>query len=141
MSPKELHKDESFNVMQGKSNSCGDDSQEGFLIGNKSKENRGPKMDVPLCFKLIIAPVADLPDESGKTLSKTFKIRVALSLTTRRLIHDSPVEYHSQTGALIVGNPDVGEVIFKGCLKSISRPPCAEEEAKKAGRKLGVSLY
>ena len=117
-------------------------------------------MNLPLCYKLIIAPVADLlegpeliivpdrslynipfaalPDESGKTLSETFKIRVAPSLTTLRLIHDSPADYHSQTGALIVGNPDVGEVIFKGRLTSISRLPCAEEEAKMVGRKLGV---
>ena len=124
------------------------------------KENQGPKMNLPLCYKLIIAPVADLldgseiiivpdrflynipfaalPDESGKTLSETFKIRVAPSLTTLRLIHDSPADYHSQTGALIVGNPDVGEVIFKGCLRSISRLPFAEEEAKMVGRKLGV---
>ena len=111
-------------------------------------------MNLPLCYKLIIAPVADLlegpeiiivpdrslynipfaalPDESGKTLSETFKIPVAPSLATLRLIHDSPADYHSQTGALIVGNPDVGEVIFK------ERLPCAEEEAKMVGRKLSV---
>ena len=37
-----------------------------------------------------------------------------------------------------MGNPDVGEVIFKGCLKSISRLPFAEQEARMVGRKLGV---
>ena len=160
MSTTELRKDESSNAIQGKSNSCKDDSHEGFQLGNEIKENEGPKMNLPLCYKLIIAPVADLldgseiiivpdralcnipfaalPDESGKTLSETFKIRVAPSLTTLRLIHDSPADYHSQTGALIVGNPDVGEAIFKGCLKSISRLPSAEEEANMVGRKLGV---
>ena len=131
-----------------------------FDMSNESKENQGPKVTLSLCYKLIIAPVADLlegpeiiivpdrslynipfaalPDESGKTLSETFKIRVAPSLTTLRLIHDSPADYHSQTGALIVGNPDVGEVIFKGRVTSISRLPIAEEEAKMVGRKLGV---
>ena len=160
MSTMELRKDDSLNVMQGKYNSCKYDSHEGFRLGNESKENQGPKMNLPLCYKLIIAPVADLldgseiiivpdrslynipfaalPDESGKTLSETFKIRVAPSLTTLRLIHDSPADYHSQTGALIVGNPDVGEVIFKGRRMSISRLPCAEEEAKMVGKKLGV---
>ena len=150
------HKDESLNVNFSKN-----DSHESFRLGNESKENQGPKMNLPLCYKLIIAPVADLlegrpeiiivpdrslynipfaalPDENGKTLSETFKIRVAPSLTTLRLIHDSPADYHSQTGALIVGNPDVGEVIFKGRLTPISRLPCAEEEAKMVGRKLGV---
>ena len=160
MSTMELRKDDSLNVMQGKYNSCKDDSHEGFRLGNESKESQGPKMNLPLCYKLIIAPVADLldgseiiivpdrslynipfaalPDESGKTLSETFKIRVAPSLTTLRLIHDSPADYHSQTGALIVGNPNVGEVIFKGRLTPISRLPYAEEEAKMIGRKLGV---
>ena len=158
--PTELRTDESLNTIQGKSNSWKDDSHEGFRIGNESKENQGPKMNLPQCYKLIIAPVADLldgseiiivpdrslynipfaalPDESGKTLSETFKIRVAPSLTTLRLIHDSPADYHSQTGALIAGNPDVGEVIFKGCLTPISRLPYAEVEAKMVGRKLGV---
>ena len=158
--PKELRKDESLDAMQGKSSSWEDDSYEGFRIGKESEKNQGPKMNLPLCYRLIIAPVADLlvgpeiiivpdgslynipfaalPDERGKTLSETFKIRVAPSLTTLRLIHDSPADYHSQTGALIVGNPDVGEVIFKGRLTPISRLPCAEEEAKMVGRKLGV---
>ena len=162
MSPwlMELRKEESLNTIQGKSNSWEDDSHEGFRIGNESKENQGPKMNLPQCYKLIIAPVADLldgseiiivpdrslynipfaalPDENGKTLSETFKIRVAPSLTTLRLIHDSPADYHSQTGALVVGNPDVGEVIFKGCRTPISRLPYAEVEAKMVGRKLGV---
>ncbi len=52
--------------------------------------------------------------KNGKFLSETFRIRVAPSLTTLKLIHDSPVGYHSQTGALIVGNPEVGEVQFNG---------------------------
>ena len=162
MSPRrtELPKDESLNAIQGKSNSCEDDSHEVFRIGSGTKENQGPKMNLPLGYKLIIAPVEDLfdgseiiivpdrslynipfaalPDESGKTLTETFKIGLAPSLTTLRLIHESPADYHSQTGALIVGNPDVGEVIFNGRLKSISRLPCAEEEAKMVGRKLGV---
>ena len=152
----EIHKDESLNATQGKSNSW----NEGFRIGDESRENRGPKMNLSVCYKLIIAPVADLlkspeiiivpdrslynipfaalPDESGKPLTENFKIRVAPSITTLRLIHDSPADYHSQTGALIVGNPDVGEVIYKGCLTLISRLPYAEEEAKMVGRKLGV---
>ena len=156
----ELHTNESLNAIQGKSNSCEDDSHEVFRIGNESKDKQGPKMNLSLCYKLIIAPVADLldgseiiivpgrslydipfaalPDESGKTLSETFKIRVVPSLTTLRLIRDSPADYHRQTGALIVGNPDVGEVHFKERLTFIGRLPDAEEEAKMVARKLGV---
>ena len=152
----EIHKDESLNATQGKSNSW----NEGSRIGDERREDQGPKMDLSVCYKLIIAPVADLlespeiiivpdrslynipfaalPDESGKPLTENFKIRVAPSITTLRLIHDSPADYHSQTGALIVGNPDVGQVIHKGRLTLISRLPFAEEEATMVGRKLGV---
>ena len=152
----EINKDESLNTAQGKSSSW----NEGFRIEDESSNDLGPQMDLSLCYKLIIAPVGDLlespeiiivpdrslynipfaalPDESGKPLTENFKIRVAPSITTLRLIHDSPADYHSQTGALIVGNPEVGEVIFNGRLTSISRLPYAEEEAKMVGRKLGV---
>ena len=117
-------------------------------------------MNLPICYKLIIAPVmkflegpeivivpdralysipfAALTDESGKYLSETFRIRVVPSLTTLKLIIESPADYHCQTGALIVGNPDVGEVLFKGRLTKITRLFCAEKEARMIGEKLGV---
>ncbi len=159
--PEELCEDRSLDRIQPESQSCEENSlDEGLRIGKKSKENQGPKMNLPLCYKLIIAPVADLldgseiiivpdralynipfaalPDENGKYLSETFRIRVVPSLTTLKLIHDSPADYHSQTGALIVGNPDVGEVHLHGCLLNISRLPCAENEARMVAKKLGV---
>ena len=85
---------------------------------------QGPRMNLPICYKLIIAPVvaflegpeiiivpdralyqipfAALIDESGKYLSETFRIRIVPSLTTLKLINESPADYHCQTGALIV---------------------------------------
>ena len=136
------------------------DSHEGYRIGVESKANQGPKMNLPICYKLIIAPVASLlegpeiiivpdralypipfaalSDKSGKYLSETFRISVVPSLTALRLINESPTDYHRKTGALIVGNPDVGEVHFKGKLTNISRLQCAEKEAKMIAKKLGV---
>ena len=121
---------------------------------------RGPEMNLPMCYKLIIAPVMDylkgpeiiivpdralcqipfaaLTNERRKYLSETFRIRIVPSLTTLKLIKESPADYHCQTGALIVGNPDVGKVIFKGRISNISRLPCAADEAKKIAKKLGV---
>ena len=126
----------------------------------ESIDDRGRKMILPLCHKLIIAPVADLlegpeiiivpdralykvpfsalPDEKGKCFSENYWVRLAPSLTTLKLIHDSPSYYHSQTGALIVGNPDVGRVLFNSRIVNISRLPHAENEAKMVGEKLGV---
>ena len=61
-----------------------------------------------LFFKV---PFAALKNESGDYLSENIRIRIVPSLTTLQIIQDSPTDYHSQTGALIVGNPDVGEVL------------------------------
>ncbi|KAL9960441.1 hypothetical protein ACROYT_G033897 [Oculina patagonica] len=88
---------------------------------------------------LYRVPFAALLDKNGKYLSETFRIRIIPSLTTLKLIQDSPADYHSQTGALIVGDPDVGEVIYCGSLnrKFVSLPG-ARKEAEMIGRLLGV---
>ena len=109
-------------------------------------------------YKMIIAPVASLLDkpeiiivpdrlffkvpfaalknESGNVLSENTRIRIVPSLTTLQVIQDSPANYHSQIGALIVGDPDVGEVLYKGNLCQVSRLPFAGEEAEMIGKLL-----
>ena len=109
-------------------------------------------------YKMIIAPVASLLDkpeiiivpdrlffkvpfaalknESGNFLSENIRIRIVPSLTTLQTIQDSPANYHSQTGALIVGDPDVGEVLYKANLCQVSRLPFAGEEAEMIGKLL-----
>ncbi|XP_078354217.1 tetratricopeptide repeat protein 28-like [Oculina patagonica] len=160
--PDEQCEDRSLKDIQRKP--CEEDVREASRIGNDGKDNQDSlKRNLSLCRKLIITPVVDLiegpeiiivperslynipfaalPDESEKYLSETFRIRVVPSLTTLKLIQDSPADYHSQTGALIVGNPDVGRVRYKGRLKFISRLPCAESEANMVGEKLGVKPF
>ena len=112
------------------------------------------------CYKMFIAQVADLLDEpeiiivpdrsmykvpfaalmneSRNFLSEKFKIRIVPSLTTLKLIQDSSEDYHSQTGALIVGDPDVGGVLYKGDICKPSRLHFAEKEAEMIGRLLGA---
>ena len=159
--PEELCEDRSLNVFEQESGSCEEDSHESARIpGQESKDNQGPKMNLYLCHKLIIAPVADLlkgleiiivpdralynvpfaalPDEKGKYFSENYRVRLAPSLTTLKLIHESPREYHCQTGALIVGNPNVGRVRFKSRPVDICGLPFAEREAKMVGEKLDV---
>ncbi|XP_078354202.1 uncharacterized protein LOC144638811 [Oculina patagonica] len=154
--------DRTLNDIQPKP--CEEDIRKTSRVGNDGKDNQDTlKRNLLLCHKLIIAPVADLiegpeiiivperslynipfaalPDECGKYLSETFRIRVVPSLMTLKLIQDSPADYHSQTGALIVGNPDVGRVRYKGRLKFISRLPCAESEANMIGEKIGVKPF
>ena len=158
--PEELCEDRPSSNFQPESKSSEEDNHEVSRFGNEGKASQGPKMNLPICYKLLIAPVAALlkgpeiiivpdralyqipfaalTDESGKYLWQSFRIRIVPSLTTLKLIDESPADYHCQTGALIVGNPDVGEVHFKGWLKKISRLPCAENEARMVGEKLGV---
>ncbi|XP_044184674.1 tetratricopeptide repeat protein 28-like isoform X2 [Acropora millepora] len=87
---------------------------------------------------LYRVPFGALIDENGKYLSDTFRIRYVPSLTVLKLIQDSPANYHSQAGALVVGDPDVGTVMFKGVIQHISRLPCAKMEAEMIGELLHV---
>ncbi|XP_078378560.1 uncharacterized protein LOC144661629 [Oculina patagonica] len=130
------------------------------LVEDDDDESQDPEPSLPLLYKMIIAPVVDLldepeiiivpdrslyhvpfaalSDENGKYITETFRIRIVPSLTTMKLIHNSPAGYHSQTGALIVGDPKVGRVFYKGCLENFKPLPCAREEAEMIGRLLGL---
>ena len=127
------------------------------------REGRGendPKLNLTLFYNIIIDPVGDLLkgseiiivpdrhlyhvpfpallDDSGKYLSEKFRIRIVPSLTTLKCIQDSPADYHSQCGVLIVGDPEVGMVRFKGRRKTFKPLPFARREAEMIGRLLGV---
>ena len=121
-----------------------------------------PEPSLTLFYELLVHPVSNLLDEPeiiivpyrslyrvpfpallnerGKYLSENFRIRVVPSLSTLKLIQDSPAEYHSQTDALVVGDPDVGKkVIYRGNVKKDFFPlPGARKEAEMIGRRLGV---
>ncbi|XP_015748447.1 PREDICTED: tetratricopeptide repeat protein 28-like isoform X3 [Acropora digitifera] len=127
----------------------------------KEREECHERSVLQLWYKNFIAPVADqlqgsteivivpdrslyrvpfgaLIDENGKYLSDTFRIRYVPSLTILKLIQDSPANYHSQAGALVVGDPDVGTVMFQGVSKQFDRLPCAKREAEMIGELLHV---
>ena len=117
-----------------------------------------PELTAMIAYKIFIAPIADfldkpeiiivpdrylfklpfaaLEDEEGRSLSESFRIRIVPSLTTLQLIQHSPTDYHSQTGALIVGDPDVGDVLYRGKLRHISRVSFANMEAEMIGKLL-----
>ena len=124
-----------------------EDSQEGepilslyykLIIGPVVNLLQEPEIIIVPDRSLYQVPFAALTDESEKCLSERFRIRIVPSLTTLKLIQDSPEDYHSQTGALIVGDPEVGTVRYKKEPKNISRLPCAGKEAAMIGRLLGV---
>ncbi|XP_078362909.1 tetratricopeptide repeat protein 28-like [Oculina patagonica] len=87
---------------------------------------------------LFLIPFSALQDSSGGYLSETVRIRLIPSLTTLKLIQDSPADYHCQSGALIVGDPKVGRVNFKGNVVELCALPKAREEAQMVSALLGV---
>ncbi|XP_078384820.1 tetratricopeptide repeat protein 28-like [Oculina patagonica] len=157
--PEEVCEDRSLNDIEPAES---DSSQEERLAALRhGKDEKGPEPSLTLFYEMLINPVSDLLqepeiiivpdrnlyrvpfaallDKNRKYLSETFRIRIIPSLTTLKLIQDSPADYHSQTGALIVGDPDVGEVIYCGSLNRKFVPlPGARKEAEMIGRLLGV---
>ena len=75
---------------------------------------------------------------NGQYLSDTFRIRIVPSLTTLRLIQQSPADYHSKTGALVIGEPEVSDVYYQGKRLQLCPLPGARMEAEMIGRLLGV---
>ena len=84
----------------------------------------------PLC----LVPYAALLDSKSRYLCESFRIRMVPSLSTLKLIDDSPADYHCKTGALLVGDPCLKEVKTK--LKQL---PCAREEVEMIGRILNTA--
>ena len=89
----------------------------------------------PLLYPI---PFAALKDDNGQYLSDTFRIRIVPSLTTLRLIQQSPADYHSKTGAIVIGEPEVSDVYYQGKVLQLCPLPGARKEAEMIGRLLGV---
>ena len=61
---------------------------------------------------LWLAPYAAFMDPNSKYLCESFQIRLIPSLTSLKMIKDCPEGYHCKSGALLVGDPWVGEVVI-----------------------------
>ncbi|KAL9987568.1 hypothetical protein ACROYT_G001901 [Oculina patagonica] len=159
--PEESCEDRSLNMMEPKLKSYQEESLAALrLVEEDNGEDQNPESSMSLCYKMLIAPVANLLDEpeiiivpdrslnqvpfaalsyeGGKYLSETFRIRIVPSLSTLKLIQDSPADYHSQTGALIVGDPVVGQVRYRERVENFKPLPCARKEAEMIGELLSV---
>ena len=102
-----------------------------IIIAPVLKFFEGSEMIIVPDRSLHRIPFAALKDESGEYLSEKFRIRVVPSLTTLRLIQDSPADYHSHKGVLIVGDPEVG-------LEELPPLPFARKEVEMIGQLLNV---
>ena len=81
----------------------------------------------PLC----LAPYTAFMDLKSKYLGETFRIRLLPSLRSLQLIHNCPKDWHSKTGALLVGDPWVQEVVYEGT--TLTQLEWAEKEVQMIG--------
>jgi CHAT domain-containing protein/tetratricopeptide (TPR) repeat protein len=107
----------------------------GPVLQNLDKEEIVIIPEGPL-YKVPFAALRD--PNTGLFLSETKRIRLAPSLTTLKTLQECPADYHCTKGALIVGGPHVGEVIYRGEKTTINNLPLAEHEAKIIGGILNV---
>ncbi|XP_078362819.1 uncharacterized protein LOC144646971 [Oculina patagonica] len=88
---------------------------------------------------LWLAPYAALMDADSKYLCELFRIRLIPSLTSLKLIADCPEDYHSRSGALLVGDPWVEEVTNSKGEKFLDSLPFARKEVEMIGKILNVA--
>ena len=74
----------------------------------------GPIEDLLRDDELIVVPDGALSIAPWAALSESLRIRTVPSLTSLKLIIDSPDEYHCKSGALLVGDPCLKKVTNKG---------------------------
>ena len=91
--------------------------------------------------QLYRVPFPALLDDNGKYLSETFRIRIVPSLTALKCIQDSPANYHCQTGALIVGDPEIGKVFWKGGRKNDQTIALCKKESRDDWTTAGCSAF
>ena len=86
---------------------------------------------------LWLAPFAALLNPFSKYLCESFKVRLIPSLTSLKIIAHCP-KFHSSSGALIVGDPDVSEVTNSHG-DQLEQLPFARQEAQMIGQILNAA--
>ncbi|XP_078343237.1 uncharacterized protein LOC144628975 [Oculina patagonica] len=86
--------------------------------------------DGPLC----LAPFAAFLDPESRYLCESFRVRVIPSLTSLKLITECPKDYHKDSGALLVGDPYVQEIINENGEAILKQLPWAKEEVQMIGQ-------
>ena len=91
----------------------------------------GPISDLLEGDKLIVVPDGPLCLVPYSALSESIRIRTVPSLTALQLIAGAPDNFHSKSGALLVGDPCLDEVPM-----NLSQLPYAEKEIEMIGKLL-----
>ena len=87
---------------------------------------------------LWLAPFAALLNPFSKYLCESFKVRLIPSLTSLRIIAHCR-KFHSSSGALVVGDPDMSEVTNSQGDQILEQLPFARQEAQMIGQILNTA--
>ena len=98
------------------------------LIGPISHLLQGDEVIIVPDAALFLVPYAALVDQHSIYLSETLKFRLVPTLTSVKLIAECPEEYHSTSGALLVGDPLVKDVRVDR--KKVKQLPAAKQEVE-----------
>ena len=95
---------------------------------------RGNEVTIVPDGPLFLTPFAAFMDKNSNYLSDTFRIRLVPTLSTLKILAECPQQTHSTTGALLVGDPWLGNVRIRG------KPPKELANAKKEVEMIGELL-
>ena len=96
----------------------------------------GPLEDLLDGDELVVVPDGALCLAPWTALSETLRIRIIPSLTSLKVIRDSSSEYHSKTGALLVGDPCLRKVTDKWNKPIYEQLKFAKKEVEMVGKLL-----
>ena len=96
----------------------------------------GPIADLLQGNELIVVPDGPFCLAPYSALSESIRIRTIPSLTAFNVIVGAPDDFHSKTGALLVGDPWLKEVTNKKGEPILEQLPCAKQEVEMIGQPL-----
>ena len=96
----------------------------------------GPIADLLQGNELIVVPDGPFCLAPYSALSESIRIRTIPSLTAFNVIVGAPDDFHSKTGALLVGDPWLEEVTNKKGEPIFEQLPCAKQEVEMIGQLL-----
>ena len=91
----------------------------------------GPVADLLQGGQLVVVPDGPFCLAPYSALSESIRIRIVPSLTSLQLITGSPDDFHSKSGALLVGDPCLDDVPMR-----LSQLPYAKKEVEMIGKLL-----
>ena len=92
--------------------------------------------------EVALVPFAALIDGDGRYVAESLQVRLVPSLATAKMIMERADEPHTvESRPLIVGDPDVGEVLDGEEIVPVPRLPFARNEVGMIGKLLGVEPF